>query len=193
MFQLWSCLHCVWEHASSSALVTLSSLPPWVGCDPASLQPPQATNSHHGTLVIPGMYFTTLCAPCPFLKFSVNPTGQRSAYQTEAADKNSYWYIGHLKMPAPVHSHLENTLFCWQPRGNFWHFVLMSLKTGVRGCFVHRKGVLMMWMSFSSYVTSYCWENVRMQEKECVDIRFSGPLRGPMHWQIERSVLISTM
>lgn len=66
------------------------------------------------------MYFTTLCALCPFPKFSKNLIGHRSAYQTEAVDKNSNWYIGHLKILAPVHSHLENTLFCRQPFGNFW-------------------------------------------------------------------------
>ncbi len=93
--------------------------PPWVGCDPASLQLPQVTNSHPGTLVIPGMYFSTLYALCPFLKFSKNLAGQRSSYQTEAAVKNSNRYTGRLKILAPVHSHLANTLFCWQPFGNF--------------------------------------------------------------------------
>lgn len=139
VFGLSSCLLCVWEHASSSAFVTLSSRPPWVGCDPVSLQLPQVTNSHPGALVIQGMYFSTLYALCPFLKFSKNLTGHRSSYQTEAVDKNSNWYTGHLKILAPVHSHLEDTLFCWPYFENFWHFVLMSPGTGVRGRFCSQK------------------------------------------------------
>lgn len=100
--------------------------PPWVGCDPASPQLPQVTNSHPGVLVIQGMYFSTLYALCPFLKFTKNLTGHRSSYQTEFADKNSNRYIGHLKIQASVHSDLEDTLFCWQSFVNFWHFVPMS-------------------------------------------------------------------
>lgn len=95
---------------------------PWVGCDPACLQPLQVTNSHPAMLVILGMYFSVLSALCPFLEFSRSPTGHRSAYQTEAADKNSHWYIGHLKILAPVRSYLRNTLFCRETFGNFWHF-----------------------------------------------------------------------
>lgn len=118
--------------------------PPWVGCDPVCLQRLQVTNSHPGALVIPGMYFSTLYALCPFLKFSKNLTGHRSWYQTEAVDKNSNWYTGHLKILAPVHSHLEDTLFCWPYFENFWHFVLMSPGTRVRGRFCSQKGGLMM-------------------------------------------------
>lgn len=89
---------CVWApELSTSCLGTciLLSLcdpvfsPPWVGCDPASLQLPQVTNSHPGAHVIQGMYFSTLYALCHFLKFSKNLTGHRSSYQTEAVDKNS--------------------------------------------------------------------------------------------------------
>lgn len=139
---------CVWApELSTSCLGTCILLspcdpvfsPPWVGCDPVSLQLPQVTNSHPGAHVIQGMYFSTLYALCPFLKFSKNLTGHRSSYQTEAVDKNSNWYTGHLKIPAPVHSHLEDTLFCWPYFGNFWHFVLMSPETGVRGRFCSQK------------------------------------------------------
>lgn len=93
--------------------------PPWVGCDPASLQLLQVTNSHPGTLVIPGMYFSTLYALCPFLKFSKNLTGHRSSYRTEADDKNSNCNIGQSKNTSSCHSHLENALVCWQSVGNF--------------------------------------------------------------------------
>lgn len=178
-------LFCVWAPelstlclgtASSSAFVTLSSLPHGWAVTRASLQPPRATNSHPGPLVILGMYFGTLGALCPSLKFSRTPTGHRSTHQTEAADKNSDWCTGHLKIARSCPFSFKST------SGRLGTFDILSRchqKTGAGGRFVHREGGSMMGTSFYSYVTSYCWENVRVQEKDCVDIRFSGPLRGP--------------
>lgn len=101
-FPMFFCFHALELCTFSLGTCILPSLcdpvfpPPWVGCDPASLQLLHATNSHPG--VIQRVHFWLLYALCPFLKFSPTPRGHRSIHQTEAVDKNSKWYTGHLKI-----------------------------------------------------------------------------------------------
>lgn len=46
-----------WESTSSSASVTLPTLPLWVGCDPVSLQPPQVASTHPKTFAWTSLHF----------------------------------------------------------------------------------------------------------------------------------------
>lgn len=166
---------------------------PWVGCDPASLQLLRVADSHPGAHAIRGMYFSALYALCPFLKFSKNLTGHRSSHWIEANDKNSHWYAGHLKILAAVWSYLEDSLVCSK---NFEIFLLSRCrqKRTERAFMFKEKragGGLMMKMSFSTYVTSYCWENVRVQGRDCGH-QILQDLKGPLTLT-EQSVLISTM
>lgn len=115
---------------------------PWVGCDPASLQLLRVADSHPGAHAIRGMYLNALYALCPFLKFSKNPTGHRSSHWTEANDKNSHWYAGHLKILAAVWSYLEDSLVRSKNVGIFFlgHFVPMLPEKDWEGIYVQRKG-----------------------------------------------------